>query len=179
MQENEEHRQAGEANSWGPETVQVTLPRQLLQQALALARENRWSDDEAFRIVFAYGVSYLLGERRLGEAMARDDDLAQEVRRLTDDLMTMHSMYAVMKFRAFTLEQEKQVLEFRVTGLEGENRMSAWRLAKFRQDEEALRAEIATLEAENRRLREQLAGQKPAPAPQSRRGLLGRLRKRP
>jgi hypothetical protein len=185
VQENEERRQGEEAHPWGPETVHFTVPRDLLRKALALAQENRWSDDEALRIVFAYGVSYLLGERRLREAMARDHELAQEVQRLTDELMTMHSMYAVMKFRAFTLEQEKQALELRIAGLEGENRMYAQRLAKFRQDEEALRAEIATLEgekrrleAENRRLREQLMDGKLRTGAQERRGVLRWLRGR-
>ena len=161
--------------------VQVAVLSDLLEKLRRLAAENGWSEEEALRIALANGVHYLLGEKRLASAPADEASLRAEVARLTEELMDMHSMYAVMKFRAFTLEQEKQVLEFRVTGLEGENRMSAWRLAKFRKDEEALRAELRRLQEENERLSQEvtaLRGPSPPPPPPGWRRLLARLRAR-
>jgi hypothetical protein len=56
-----------------------------------------------------------------------------------------YSMYAVMKFRAFTLTQDNQILRFNVSGLRGSVELSHAALAKQRQ-------EIATLKAENEHL---------------------------
>jgi len=93
--------------------------------------------------------------------------------------MDMHSMYAVMKYRAYTLSEAKQALEFNVTGLETENRWSTSRLWQFRADEERMQKELDALRGENERLRQRLAGfeapgGEPA-SPQPRRPLLARV----
>jgi len=138
------------------DSVVVPLSKEVLDQARALAQENGWSEEEAFQIIFANGLFCLLGERRLNGLDGSETDLAAEVKRLTTELMEAQSKYAVMKFRAYTLEQDNQTLVFQNTGLRAENKMAMSRLDKFREDEEELRAKIRSLELENQRMRQQL-----------------------
>lgn len=156
MERDEEEMYSGLFLGMATETVELSLSNEMVAQTQELAKENGWDEDEAYRIVFANGLAYLSGQRRLrGLEGVLDDGAAVtgELKRLLSELMDVQSKYAVMKFRAFTLDQAKQVLEFNVTGLRGENRLSAWRLQKFREDEELLRTEIARLKEENERLR--------------------------
>jgi len=166
------------------DTSLTDVPVQILEEELEKARHlieaNQWDQREGLQIIFSNGLYYLLGEAQLREAPSDDGALAQEVKRLTGELMDMQSKYAVMKFRAFSLNQEKQTLGFNVVGLETENRWSGERLKKFREDEELLRAEIGRLRRENQRLQQRLSVlEGTAPAPQAKRGnrLLGRLRR--
>jgi len=159
-------------------TIEVLLLKETLRDAKPLIDEQKWSEQEGLQIIFANGLYYLRGERQLQHLPAGTDGLAAEVERLTTELMDMHSKYAVMKFRAYTLNEAKQALEFNVTGLETENRWSTARLWQFRADEERMQKELEALRAENQRLRQRLA-QLEAPAadvvsPHSRRPFLAR-----
>jgi hypothetical protein len=157
-------------------TIEVPLLEETLRDAKALTEGQKWSEQEGLQIIFVNGLYYLRGERQLQEVPGWPDGLGGEVQRLTTELIDMQSKYAVMKFRAFTLDQAKQVLEFNVVGLEGENRLSAWRLQKFREDEELLRAELGRVKEENEQLRQRLAlfeGQ--IEVPQPRPGFVRRL----
>ena len=138
-------------------SVQVSLLEETLRNAKALIEEQKWDEQEGLQIIFANGLYYLRGERSLGRLSCDHDALAREVERLTEELMDMHSKYAVMKFRAYALNEAKQALEFNVTGLETENRWSTARLWQFRADEEQMQKELEALHAENRRLRQRLA----------------------
>jgi len=138
-------------------TIEVLLLKETLRDAKPLIEEQKWSEQEGLQIIFANGLYYLRGERQLQHLPARTDGLAAEVERLTTELMDMHSKYAVMKFRAYTLNEAKQALEFNVTGLETENRWSTARLWQFRADEERMQKELDALRAENERLRQRLA----------------------
>jgi SMC interacting uncharacterized protein involved in chromosome segregation len=138
-------------------TIEVALLEETLRDAKRLVEEQKWSEQEGLQIIFANGLYYLRGERQLQDLPAGTDGLAAEVERLTTELMDMHSKYAVMKFRAYTLNEAKQALEFNVTGLETENRWSTARLWQFRADEERMQKELEALRAENQRLRQRLA----------------------
>jgi hypothetical protein len=162
-------------------TVQIPLLEETLRNARALIEEQKWDEKEGLQIIFCNGLYYLRGERQLQDVPDGPDGLAAEVQRLTAELMDMHSMYAVMKFRAYTLNEAKQALEFNVTGLETENRWSTARLWQFRADEERMQKELEALCAENELLRQRLA-QLQAPAadvvsPHSRKPFLARLLK--
>src|SRR6266542_1203823 len=109
-------------------TVSIPLLAEELKQAKELTQANKWSEEEGLQIIFANGLSYLLGEARLTALNGSDVLLAEELKKVTDALMDMQSKYAVMKFRAYTLDEAKQGLQMNVTGLELENRMSASRL---------------------------------------------------
>lgn len=160
-------------------TVEVPLLKETLRDARALIEEQKWDETEGLQIILANGLYYLRGEKQLQGLSGGTDGLAAEVERLSRDLMDMHSMYAVMKYRAYTLSEAKQALEFNVTGLETENRWSTSRLWQFRADEERMQKELDALRAENEDLRQRLAEfeapeAEPA-APQRRRPLLTRV----
>lgn len=156
-------------------TVSIPLLQEHLEQANTLIRANGWSDEEGLRIIFINGLRYLVGQAYLNALGGDESTLAQEIQRLTSELMDVQSKYAVMKFRAYTLDQAKQALEMNVTGLEAENRLSASRLWKFHADEEILRNQIRELQAENQRLAQQVAALKGEADPPSRPG--GALRR--
>lgn len=143
------------------DAVQMSLSKDVLDQARKLAEENGWSEEEALPIIFANGLFYLLGRQRLAGLDGHDPDLAAEVRRLTAELMDIQSKYAVIKFRAFTLQQDNQALEFQNTALRVENGMAVSRLDKFREDEEALRADLSRQRTENEQLRQRLGLSQP------------------
>ena len=138
-------------------TVEVPLLEETLRNATALIEQEKWDDTEGLQIIFANGLNYLRGNQSLRTLNCNDEPLAREVERLSRDLMDMHSMYAVMKYRAYTLSEAKQALEFNVTGLEVENRWSTSRLWQFRADEEQMQKELEALRGENERLRQRLA----------------------
>jgi len=134
--------------------VSIALLEDEVRRAEELIRANGWQREEGMHILFANGLAYLEGTARLRQAEGSDGTTA-ELERLTRELIDMQSKYAVMKFRAFTLDQAKQALEMNVTGLEAENRASGRRIWKFRADEEQLKNEIRQLRAENERLRQE------------------------
>lgn len=160
--------------------IEIRVLSEMLKEANQLIGENRWEVDEGQRIIFANGLNYLRGQKRIEGLDGHDGGLAAEVERLTKELMDMQSMYAVMKFRAFSAEQAKQTLEFNVVGLEGENRWSGERIKKFREDEGLLRAEVDRLRQENEQLRQRLSvleGTAVVPPPKA--SLMRRLLRRP
>jgi len=158
------------------DAVQMSLSKEVLDQARKLAEENGWSEEDASQIIFANGLFYLLGQRCLAELDGHDADLAAEVKRVTRELIDMQGKYAVMKFRAFTLQQDNQTLEFQNTGLRAENGMAMSRLDKFREDEELLRAQLRLLQQEREQLRQRLDVVEGAvEVPPTRPGLLRRL----
>ncbi len=137
--------------------VQLRALDERYSQAMALCRENDWPEQEGLLIIFANGLHYLRGEKYLQGLDDSPDHLATEVKRLTDELMNVQSMYSVMKFRAYLLNQDNQALEFQNTALKTENRWSGARLRQFREDEELLRVELAKVKQESEQLRKQLA----------------------
>jgi len=136
--------------------VEMAILEETYRDALALIKENNWDELEGLQIVFANGLYYLRGEKQLSGLGREREDVEREVQRLSAELIDMYSKYAVMKFRAYTLNEAKQTLEFNVTGLNTENRWSTARLKKFREDEEELRRELEALRTENERLRQRL-----------------------
>lgn len=131
----------------GTKRVAITIEilEETYQEAERLIQENGWGE-EGLRIIFAHGLGYLKGQGIAKGLAAGDTD----TRTLLKRFMDVDSMYAVMKFRAFTLAQDNQVLGFNVSGLRGQVDLSHAILAKQRQ-------EIATLKAENERLTRLLA----------------------
>lgn len=155
--------------------VSIALLEEEVRRAEELITANGWPRDEGMHIIFANGLAYLEGSARLRQA-TESEGVSEEVERLTRELMDMHSKYAVMKFRAFSLDQAKQVLEMNVTGLEAENRASGSRIWKFREDEERLKGEVSRLKLENEQLRREIAVLQGTAEPErDRHGLLRRV----
>ena len=126
-----------------PERVEITLTADTVAEGERLIQQNGWAD-EGWRIILAYGISYLKAQ---GDRLTLTEGEA-EPQNLTDRYMKLDAMYSVMKYRAYCLNQDNRVLELHTSGLRGENRALQDLAAR-------LRAEIATLKEENRRLRDQ------------------------
>jgi len=137
-------------------TIKINVLEEDLERARRLIDDNNWAEDEGLLNVFVSGLYYLLGERSLQAVSPDHDSRPQEMESLVKDLMLYQSMYAVMKYRAFTLSEQKYVLEGNVSGLEAADRFSTARLRMFRRDEEGLRARIKQLEDENACLKQDL-----------------------
>ena len=136
--------------------VEISILDEDLDRARRLIDDNNWGQDEGLLNVFVSGLYYLLGERSLQAIGSDHGSLAEEVEKLVKELMLYQSMYAVMKYRAFTLSQDKHVLEGNVAGFKAADRFSNARLRTFRDDEEALKAENERLREENEQLRKSL-----------------------
>jgi len=148
-------------------TVEVELLEETFSAIVELCQEENWKLDEGLRIVMANGLAYLRGERNLAHLAAGDMDLASELEKRIDELADYQRMYAVMKFKAFSLLQVARTLEFNVAGLRGEREMA-------RQTMLMLRQQVAALKSENSGLRERLAALEPLPAPDAVQLLPGR-----
>jgi hypothetical protein len=161
------------------QAVSFGLLEETYQQAKALIEENGWAETEGLLIIFANGLAFLKGEKAINAVKAGEADPREEMERITRLYMEIDGQYSVMKFRAYKLSQDKRILELNVTGLRGENVAFRMRNQMFRADEERLRARLADLEAENRRLREELDHLRPAASdaePASPPGVLAAIR---
>jgi hypothetical protein len=164
----------------GAEPAEVTIPllAEELSDAHKLIAEEGWDEPEGLHIILSNGLAYLLGPARLERHKNTGGDSQGEIERLTHELMDMQAKYAVMKFRAFMLQDARDALQMHVTGLKGENEMSASRLWKFRADEERLKTELTATNHEIESLRRELAvlrGEAPPP-PEPPKGIFARLR---
>jgi hypothetical protein len=144
--------------------VQLEILQETYQSAMSLAETNGWSEAEALRIVFANGLAFLAGEASVSKIQR--SDLAQEVvedaNRMVRQLLEESSRYASLKFKAYRMSQDNQVLTMREAGLEGELELAKHRLTLFRRDEDLLKQRLSALEEENTKLRQKLASLEPA-----------------
>jgi len=131
------------------QVVQIPILEETYQDILRLCQENEWEEEEGLRTVLAYGLGYLQGERELARLNVDGADLAAELQAKVEELSSYHSMYAVMKFKAFKLLQVARTLEMNVAGLRAE-------LDLCRSTIPHLRERIAQLEKENTWLLERL-----------------------
>lgn len=160
--------------------IEIELLEETYQQALELIRANRWDVEEGLLIIFANGLAYLTGERRWHEVASRAGAVDEELKRVMEELIHLQSMYSVMKFRAFVLQQDNEALAFQNTGYREENQALVRRLERFRADEERLRMKLRELQGEVEQLRSRLPPgpdeHEGGPARQSRGLLQGLLR---
>lgn len=147
-----------------PAVLEDVLPRVALpllpethDQLTTLARENGWSLEEAARIALQYGLSALETPGLLAAYAAHPPDDAPGQAHLPPAerlLADSRAMYAAMKYRAFTLQQQVQTQALNIRGLQG--KAAAWeRWAR------QMRAQVAQLQAENAALRAHAADAAP------------------
>jgi len=108
-------------------TVQIDLLKEHYQELLTVIEANEWAEDEGFRTVLLSGLGYLSAKAKLDEvnrlATSGDPEAAKKMETMVKELAAYHSMYSVMKFKAFKLYKVNQVLEFNVSGLRATERM--------------------------------------------------------
>lgn len=130
-------------------TVQIDLLREHYDSIMRICRENEWKEQEGLLTVIMSGLGYLDSTLQL-ESINRSEDageLVQRVDSLVQDLASYHSMYAVMKFKAFKMYKLSQTLEFNVAGLRATERMWEEWAERMRKEQAELRTEVLRLRA--------------------------------
>jgi len=132
-------------------TVQIEILKESYDKLKDVIVANEWEQEEGLRTVLLNGLGYLesdLQVKRINEAAfaANQAEAAKRMDTLVKDLAAYHSMYSVMKYKAFKYYKVNQVLEFNISGLRATERMwEGWA--------ERTRRQQAELQAENLRLR--------------------------
>ncbi|MCL5075776.1 MAG: hypothetical protein M1136_09065 [Chloroflexi bacterium] len=135
--------------------VELHMLEETYQEAQRLIRENGWDEEEGLLIIFANGLAYLKEAHALPDS--ESDSALTLMSSITERCAHFESMYAVMKFRAYYLNEDKRILELNVTGLQADNDGLRHRINLFRQDEARLKEEIKRLTTENTELHRHLA----------------------
>ncbi|HVG00662.1 MAG TPA: hypothetical protein VND68_12555 [Chloroflexia bacterium] len=128
-------------------TVQIDLLREQYESIRRLSQANGWKEQEGLLTVLMSGVGYLDATLQV-EGINRSEDegeLARRVDSLVQDLASYHSMYAVMKFKAFKMYKLNQTLEFNVAGLRATERMWEEWAERMRREQTELRTEVLRL----------------------------------
>ncbi len=128
-------------------TVQIDLLREHYEAIRRLCQANGWKEQEGLLTVLMSGMGYLDATLQV-ESINRIEEageLARRVNSLVQDLASYHSMYAVMKFKAFKMYKLNQTLEFNVAGLRATERMWEEWAERMRKEQAELRAEVLRL----------------------------------
>ncbi len=128
-------------------TVQIDLLREHYDSIMRICQENGWKEQEGLLTVLMSGLGYLNSTLQV-ERINRSEDaseLVQRVDSLVQDLASYHSMYAVMKFKAFKMYKLSQTLEFNVAGLRATERMWEEWAERMRKEQAELRTEVLRL----------------------------------
>jgi hypothetical protein len=130
-------------------TLQIELLKENYQELLKVVADNEWAEDEGFRTVLLSGLGYLSARAKLDEvnrlAANGDAEAAKKMDAMVKELAAYHSMYSVMKFKAFKLYKVNQVLEFNVSGLRATERMWEGWADRMRRQHAAQQAELLRL----------------------------------
>jgi hypothetical protein len=130
-------------------TLQIVLLKENYEELLKVVADNEWEEDEGFRTVLLSGLGYLSTKAKLDEvnrlAANGDAEAAKKVDVMVKELAAYHSMYSVMKFKAFKLYKVNQVLEFNVSGLRATERMWEGWANRMRRQHAAQQAELLRL----------------------------------
>src|SRR4051794_35053221 len=89
----------------GSIAVEIEILKESHEEILRVLRENEWDLEEGLRTLLLTGLGYQDAKLRLGqteeEGGASGSASAAQIERLANDLAAYHSMYSVMKFKAF------------------------------------------------------------------------------
>jgi len=129
--------------------LQIEILKESYDEIARVVEANEWDMDEGLTTMLLSGLGLQKGLVHLdavngiiarGEAHAsqRVDDIVQE-------LAAYHSMYSVMKFKAFKLYKLNQVLEFNNAGLRAQDMMWQEWADRMRAERDELNAELVRL----------------------------------
>lgn len=130
-------------------TVQIDLLHEHYDTLQRLCKANGWKEQEGLLTVLMAGMGYLDANFQV-ESINQSEDSAELTRRvnsLVQDLASYHSMYAVMKFKAFKMYKLNQTLEFNVAGLRATERMWEEWAERMRKEQTELKTEVLRLRA--------------------------------
>ncbi len=144
-------------------TFEITVESETAREIERVIAENGWERAEGLRLLLGSGLGYVRGEKIL-QAVESGAMTAQDLQTVVSRMMETESRLAVLRFRAFELEQANQNWELSTGAIQNE-RIGLRGVVK------RLREEIAALKMENEQLRAQLpaqetTGQSPAPSAQ-------------
>ena len=128
-------------------TVSIDLLREHYQSIQQLCRANEWDEQEGLLTMLMAGMGYLDATLQVEQINRSEDrtEVAERVDHLVQDLASYHSMYAVMKFKAFKMYKLNQTLEFNVAGLRATERMWEEWAERMRKEQSELRTEVLRL----------------------------------
>jgi hypothetical protein len=131
--------------------VTVELLKESYDELVRIIEANEWSLDEGLTTVLLAGLGLQKGLLHLDEVngmVARGDAHASKrVDEIVQELAAYHSMYSVMKFKAFKLYKLNQTLEFNNAGLRAQEEMWHEWADRMRQERDSLNAELARMRA--------------------------------
>lgn len=128
-------------------TVSISMLREHYDSIMRIVRANGCEPDEGMLLVLMSGLGYMDASLQI-EGINRADEVVEAARRaenLVQDLAQYHSMYAVMKYKAFKMYKINQTLEFNVAGLRATERMWEQWAERMRREQADLRAEVLRL----------------------------------
>jgi hypothetical protein len=131
-------------------TLQIEVLRETYDDLLRTIVANEWEREEGLRTVLLTGLGYLDARLNLEglspDSVERSDaDAVRRVDAMTRELAAYHSMYSVMKFKAFNLYKTNQALEFNVSGLRATDRMWEGWADRMRREHAQLQVECIRL----------------------------------
>ena len=130
-------------------TVSVEILKESYDEILQVARASGHGEDEAVRIVLLSGLGYEAGRLHLdglNHAASLGTELsAARVDAMVNELAGYHSMYSVLKYKAFKLYKQNQRLEFNNAGLRAQEEMWNEWADRMRRERDTLNAEVLRL----------------------------------
>jgi hypothetical protein len=127
-------------------TLQIEVLRESYDEILRVLEANEWGMDEGLTTMLLSGLGLQKGLVHLSEvngmAARGDAHASQRVDDIVQELAAYHSMYSVMKFKAFKLYKLNQVLEFNNSGLRAQEEMWQEWAERMRAERDELSAEL-------------------------------------
>ena len=131
--------------------VEVDILKESYERILDLLQKEELDHDEGLRTVLLSGLGYMDATLQLGNinraVAGGDEQEAQRIEGLVQDLASYHSMYSVLKYKTFKLYKLSQKLELNVAGLRAAEEMWAEWAERMRRERAEMQAEIIKLRA--------------------------------
>jgi hypothetical protein len=129
--------------------VDIEILQESYAELLRIIEANEWTLDEGLTTVFLAGIGMQKGLVYLDEvndlAAHGDAHASKRVDDIVQELAAYHSMYSVMKFKAFKQYKLNQALEFNNAGLRAQEIMWQEWAERMRRERDTLNAELVRL----------------------------------
>lgn len=132
--------------------LEIEVLKETYDEILGAIIANEWEREEGLRTVLLSGLGYLDAKLNLDginrqAILDGESEAAGRVDSMIKELAAYHSMYSVMKFKAFKLYKTNQALEFNIAGLRETERMWEGWADRMRREHTALQGECIRLRA--------------------------------